>query len=180
MKFRLNTRISFGLNVSTSVALIIMGAFLVKYNIDPSGSLFFLIGVVVAIFGLISLLDLIAGRRKKDAITDSILSVLLIIGGILIAIWSEPLQAYGLLVVGFLLIALAINDIMVAARTRSALSLTIGILRILVAIALIVSGTSVAFDKNGQFVATLWQIIGSITIGFGVVFLMLETFLDKK
>ncbi len=180
MKFRLDTRINFGLNLAISVALIVIGAFLVKYN-NPSGSsLFFLIGIVVAILGLVSLLDLIAGRRKKDAVTDYALSIILIIGGIVIAIFSEPLQAYGLLVVGFLLIALAINDIVGAARSRSGVTLAIGILRIIVAIALIVSGTSVAFDKNNEFVPTLWSVIGAITMAFGVVFLVLETFVEKK
>ncbi len=180
MKFRLHTRINFGINVSTSVAIIVIGAFLVKYKIDPSGSLFFLIGIVVGILGLVSLLDLIAGRRKQDAITDYILSVILIIGGIIVALFSETLQAYGLLVVGFLLIALGINDIMIGARARNNIALTIGILRIIVAVALIASGTSVAFDKNNEFVGTLWTVIGYLTIAFGVVFLVLETFEEKK
>lgn len=176
MNFKINTKITFGITVSTSVALIIIGAFLIKYQIDPSGSLFFLIGIIIGVLGFISLLDLIAGRKRQGKVIDFVFSIALLLTGVLIAIFSEPIQAVGLLVIGSLFVALAINDILSFVRTRDKVTLTIGILRLIIGLALALTGTGEAFTVNNEFVARLWQVIGYIAVSFGVIFLVLETF----
>lgn len=179
MNLKFNSKISFGVTISTSVALIIIGAFLIKYQIDPSGSLFYLIGIIIGILGFISLLELIAGRRKGALVSDYVISTLLLVVGILIAIFSEPIQAFGLLVIGAIFIFMAIRDILTMMRTRSKITLIFAILRLFIGLALVLTGTGEAFTSNNEFVARLWEIIGYVAVTFGVTFLTLETFEDQ-
>ena len=178
MKIRVNSKISFGVTISTSVALIIIGAFLVKYQIDPSGSLFFLVGIIITLFGFIFLLDLIAGRRKGATIADFFISIAILIVGILIAIFSEPIQAIGLLAIGAVFVFFFFCYFISAARNRSAITLVFGILRAIIGVAFFLTGTGEALTSGAdkEVVKRIWQIIGYISIAFGTTFLVLETF----
>jgi uncharacterized membrane protein HdeD (DUF308 family) len=176
MKLSFNAKLSFGITVSTSVALIIIGAMLVKYKVDPAGSLFYLIGIVVGLIGFILLLNFIAARKQQVKVLDYVLSSFLIVLGITIAIFSEPLQAYGMLLLGILIGVLAIFDFIFFASSRNVVTLIVGILRMLIGLAFIASGVSEAFTSNNEFASRLWEIIGYISIGLGITFLVLDTF----
>lgn len=180
MKAPFNTKLSFGITVSTSVALVIIGAMLVKYKVDPTGSLFYLIGIVICLIGFISLLNFIAARKQRVKVADYILSFILIVLGILIAIFSEVIQAYGMLLLGILIGVLAIFDFIFYGSSRNALTLIVGILRLLIGLAFIASGVSEAFTSNNEFASRLWEIIGYISIGLGVTFLVLDTFVTAE
>ncbi|MDY0214533.1 MAG: DUF308 domain-containing protein [Bacilli bacterium] len=180
MKLTFNSKLNFGLTVSTSVALIIIGAMLVKYKIDPAGSLFYLVGIVIALIGFISLLNFVAHRKKDAKVLDYVFSIFLVIFGILIAIFSEPLQGYGMLLIGILLIALAVFDFTLFARQRNTITLVVGVLRFLIGVAFIASGVSEAFAQNNDFASKLWVIIGYGSIVLGITFLVLDTFIEVE
>lgn len=176
MRITINTKVSFGISLFTSVALIIIGAMIVKYNVNLAESLFFLIGLLIALVGFINFLNFIAGRVKNVTVAEYTLSILLVVLGIVIAIFSEKIQAYGLLMIGILFATLGVYDIVMFVRTKAVMTLIVGILRIIIGTAFIVSGFSEVFLKNDEFSQNLWLTIGYLSIVFGVTFLVLDTF----
>lgn len=176
MKLPFNSKLSFGLTISISVALVIIGAMLVKYKVDLSGSLFYLIGIIIALIGFISLVNYIAGRKKQVQVIEYVLSAGLMVLGILIAVFSDNIQGYGLLVIGIFLIILAIFDFILFARNRNVITIIIGILRLLIGLAFVASGFSEAFTSNNDFASRLWEIIGYLSIALGITFIVLDTF----
>lgn len=175
MRLSFKSRITFGLTLSMSVALIIIGAMLVKYKVDPEGSLFYLIGVVIGMVGFITLLNYVAGRQRQVKVVDYLFALGLVIVGILVAIFSEKIQAYGMLLIGIFFIGLSIVDFINFAKTRSLVTLFIAILRVLIGIAFITSGLSEAVTSNDEFSRRLWEVMGYFSIGVGVTFLVLDT-----
>ncbi|HOM31947.1 MAG: DUF308 domain-containing protein [Bacilli bacterium] len=176
MRISINTKVSFGVTVFTSVALIIIGAMIVKYNTNLAASLFYLIGIIIALVGFINFLNYISGRKQKVTVSEYLLSILLMIAGILVAIFSESIQAYGLLVIGILFVMLGIYDIVLYFRSKATITLIVGILRIVIGTAFIVSGFSEVLLANDEFSRKLWLIIGYASIVLGVTFLVLDTF----
>ena len=64
MRISINTKVSFGVTVFTSVALIIIGAMIVKYNTNLAASLFYLIGIIIALVGFINFLNYISALKR--------------------------------------------------------------------------------------------------------------------
>ena len=176
MKLSFHSKLNFGVTVSTSVALIIIGAMLIKYKVDPAGSLFYLVGIVVALIGFIMLLNLIAGRKKQSKVLDAVFSVILLVLGILIAIFSEQIQGYGMLIIGIILVVLSVLDIIFFVRNRDLFILIPGILRLIIGLAFIASGVSEAFTQDNDFASRLWEIIGYVSIVLGIAILVIDTF----
>lgn len=176
MRLSFKSRITFGLTLSMSVALIIIGAMLVKYKVDPEGSLFYLIGIVIAIVGFVTLLNFVAGRQKQVTVVDYLFATGLLIVGILVASFSEKIQAYGMLSIGIIFVILSIIDFLNFAKTKSLVTLFVGVLRVLIGIAFITSGVSEAVTSNDAFSRRLWEVIGYFSLGVGITFLVLDTF----
>ncbi len=176
MRLSFKSRITFGLTLSMSVALIIIGAMLVKYKVDPEGSLFYLIGIVIAIVGFVTLLNFVSGRQKQVTVVDYLFSTGLLIVGVLVAAFSEKIQAYGMLIIGIIFVAISIIDFLTFAKTRSLVTLIVGVLRVLIGIAFITSGVSEAVTSNDDFSRRLWEVIGYFSLGVGITFLVLDTF----
>ncbi|MGI6735146.1 MAG: hypothetical protein BWY30_00297 [Tenericutes bacterium ADurb.Bin239] len=177
MRISINTKVSFGVTVFTSVALIIIGAMIVKYSVDNlAESLFYLIGIVLALVGFINLLNYVSGRTKKVTVAEYIFSIFLMILGIVVAVFSRNIQAYGLLVIGILFVMLGIYDIVLYIRTKATITLVVGILRLVIGTAFIVSGFSEVLLAGDEFSQRLWLAIGYFSIVLGVTFLVLDTF----
>lgn len=176
MKISLKSKISVGLTLSTSVALIIIGAMLVKYKVDPAGSLFYLVGIVIAIVAFINLLNYVSGKQKQVTVVDYLLSVGLLVVGILVATFSETVQAYGMLLIGIMLVGISILDFISSVRKRSVKTIIEGVLRLVIGVAFIVSGFSEALAGNSNFASQLWEIIGYVSMFVGISFLVLDSF----
>lgn len=181
MKLSLRTKISFGITFFTSIALIVIGAMLVRYKVDPSGSLFFIIGILLSVVGFTTGLNYISGRQKGAKVLDYVISVVVIISGILIALYSQEFQAYGLVIIGVLFISLAVYDFLSYIRSRSVMAIVFGVMRIIVGIAFIASGFSETLTSaDSEFATSVWLALGYLSLIFGIAFLVFETFIGEN
>ncbi len=162
-------KINLSVNITTSAALILIGASLVKYQSGLISILIFVIGIFLGIIGFIELVNFIAQHHGPKKLVDVLLSVLFIIAGILIAIFNESLAVFSLIVVGLLLIAFGVFDLVKFIRFKWRLDLVYAIIHLGLGVLVVVSHI---FSTNNE----LLLILGYAMISLGGLIIVLDTF----
>lgn len=168
--------ISFNVSMTTSAALILLGAFLIKYKAALLEIVFFTGGIILAIFGLILFLQFLVKMGQKKMI-DLLVAVLIMIVGLFVAIFARNLMNIGIMAVGTLFLTLGIFDLIYYHRYRSTLTLIMGILRIIIGLFLVIGGTTLFFMAvDAPTTDTIWITFGYVAITFGVAATAIDQF----
>lgn len=157
-------KLSQNISISSSILLIVIGAFLIKYASSVLHIILFILGVTAASIGL----GIIVNKfRYKRETKEFWVGFLMIVLGILLAIFTDAVAKVALLILGAIFVAFGIYVIAKNVNNKDWFPLTLGISRIVIGGALI--GLSFA---AGSGVFTM--ITGIVAVVLGVIFLTFE------
>lgn len=154
------------ISISTSVILMIVGAFLVKYRGILINQIIFLLAISLAVFGLVLV---VRKFRQNLPIRQLFTGLLMMALGIVIAVFSDQIAQYGLIVVGAIFVIYGLVVIIQSANHGQGFYLALGITRIVIGTALIV----IAF-VTGSAQEWLALVTGILAITLGLLFLVFE------
>ncbi len=154
-------------SISTSIVLMVIGAFLIKYRSMIISSLVFLLAVTVAVVGLAMMVRKFRYHRDDQELYVGLL--MLIIGSV-VAIFTEDIAQYGLVAIGGLFAIYGLVLIINHASRKSWFYMSLGMIRLLIGTALIV----LALTNAGSVQSTFALLMGIVSLTVGLVFLVLE------
>ncbi|MFA6942421.1 MAG: DUF308 domain-containing protein [Bacilli bacterium] len=151
-----------------SIALIILGALLVWLRTSALNIIIFVIGVVMASFGAITVFDSLKGRNKDKFIF--LLGGFEMVVGVLMAVFSDPLVKVGFVLLGVAMALIGLLQLIDNYRFHTGShQLAFGIIRMAIGVLLIIAPF---IGSNIKDIFIL--VVGIIAISAGVFFLMLE------
>lgn len=162
-------KLNISATVMTSAIIILIGASLIKYKSALLSSLIFIIGILIILVGFIEFVNFFAKRDSHQPVYHLFISGFLIVAGVLISVFSEPLQAFAFIVIGILLVLQAIYDFIKFARIKWRTDLLFAILRTILATVILVA-------TFFQLQDVLLTVVGHLMLGFGATFIILDSF----
>jgi len=160
-------KVSGTVSLSTSIILMVIGAFLIKYSSAVIEHLIFLIAVSAAVFGLALIVRKLRYKREDN---ELYLGLALLVLGVLAAIFTSEISKYGLVVIGALFVVFGLIIIINNARRSSWFYMGLGVARLIIGTALIVLAFTSASDVQNTFAL----ITGIVALSLGLTFLLLE------
>lgn len=163
---KINIKLPGIISISTSVILIIVGAFLIKFKTILIDQIIFLLAISLASYGL---LMIVRKFRYNRDIKEFWLGLLIVALGVVLAVFSDKVMQYGLMVIGGLFIVYGIVITVQSASNHRSFYLGLGISRIVIGAALII----LAF-VTGTAQETIALITGIVALALGLLFLVFE------
>lgn len=163
---KINIKLPGIISISTSIILIIVGAFLIKFKTILIDQIIFLLAISLASYGL---LMMVRKFRYNRDIKEFWLGLLIVVLGVVLAVFSDKVMQYGLMVIGGLFIVYGIVVTVQSAMGHRSFYLGLGISRIVIGAALII----LAF-VTGTTQATIALITGIVALTLGLLFLVFE------
>ncbi len=155
------------ISISTSILLIVVGAYLIKYRDIVIDSMIFIIAITVASLGLAMI---IKKFRYGDKSKEMWIGVLMLVLGLLAAIFNKEIVQVGLVAFGVLFVGLGLVVLFNNVKNNGWFYLSLGIMRILIGGALI----GLAFTSPGQAQSTFALVTGVVATLLGIIFLFFE------
>ena len=163
---KINIKLPGIISISTSIILIIVGAYLIKFKTILIDQIIFLLAISLASYGL---LMMVRKFRYNRDIKEFWLGLLIVVLGVVLAVFSDKVMQYGLMVIGGLFIVYGVVITVQSATGHRPFYLSLGISRIVIGAALIV----LAF-VTGTTQATIALITGIVALSLGLLFLVFE------
>lgn len=159
--------ISTNISVSTSIFLIVIGSYLIRYRNIAISSIIFLLAVTVAAFGLALVVRQLRVKKQEK---ELYLGVGLIIAGVMAAIFNNSIVQIGLIAIGVLFAVFGFMILFNHLHSQGWLYLVLGIARVLIGAALV----GLAFTSGGDVQKLLALLTGIVATVLGVSFLIFE------
>ena len=164
---RTKVKISGNVSLTTSIILMVIGSYLIKYRNIVIASLVFLLAVSIASLGLAIIVRKF--RYKKES-SELYVGLAMLIGGLLAAIFTTEIAQYGLVAIGALFVVFGVILIVNHAGKKAWFYMSLGIVRLVIGAALII----LAFTNAGAVQSTLALLTGIVAVTMGFLFLLLE------
>ncbi|HKM11487.1 MAG: DUF308 domain-containing protein [Bacilli bacterium] len=159
-----------GLNavMGTALALVLVGALLVRYRMSVLESVVFIIGVLLSVVGLVTLITFLKGKTRGT--NTLVISLIELIFGVVIAIFASSFIKVGFVLIGVVILILGIIQFVDYIQFRTGVfSLIFAILRV------IVGSLLIAVPWTGGDIANVFALtVGIISIVVGVNSLFIE------
>jgi len=162
-----NIKVVGSVSISTSIILMVIGAFLIKYRNIVISSLVFLLAITVAVLGLALIVRKFRYKRDNN---EMLLGLGMLVLGLLVAIFTDEIAQYGLVVIGAIFVLFGFLLIIEHARKKDWFFMGLGIARFLIGSALII----LAFTSAGSVQSTFALVTGIVAVTIGLLFLLLE------
>lgn len=160
-------KLTANISITTSIILMVVGSFLIKYRSIVISSIIFLLAVTIAALGLAIVVRKF--RYKKDN-NELLIGMGMLVGGIILAFFTDIIAQYGLVAIGALFLVFGLLVIIDNVKRKTWFYMSLGIVRVIIGSALIV----LAFTNPGAVQSTLALITGIAALTIGFIFLLLE------
>jgi len=154
--------------LGTALALVLVGALLVRYRMTVLESVVFIIGVLLAVVGLVTLITFLKGKTRGT--NTLIISLIEIIFGVVIAVFASSFIKVGFVLIGVVILILGVIQFADFIQFHTGIfSLIFAILRV------IVGSLLIALPWTGGDIANTFALaVGIISIIVGINSLFIE------
>lgn len=154
--------------MGTALALVLVGALLVKYRVAFLEQIVFIIGVLLAVVGLLTLVTFLKGKTRGNF--TMLIAITEIAFGMVIALFPNSLVQVGFVLIGVLILVLGFIQLADFLHYRTGtLSFVFALLRISVGVLLIALPWT-----SGQLANTFALSVGIIALIVGLNALFIE------